>query len=151
MSATANNPSLYIRKQRYLNFQHEELEEDYGDPFRYGAPKYTMDGVKINPAISKMAILELNTDTPTRTQRGSRVYGNAGFNQFSMKPLETRNNNEFSVNKVFNKGMSRKILATPAFFVQPLASRYQILSPKPDEFEIKWTQPGNGNNDFDLV
>ena len=150
MSTTPNSLPLFKLKPRYLNFRREELENNF-DPYQYGATQYTMDGVQINPAISKMAVSELNTDTPTRTQRGSRVYGNAGFNQFSMKPLETRNNNEFSVNEVFKKEMNRTTAVTPSFFVQPLSSRYQILSPKPDEFKIKWNQPGNGDNNFDLV
>ena len=47
--------------------------------------------------------------------------------------------------------MNRTTLATPTFYVQPLASRYQILDPKPDEFNISWSQPGNGKNSMDLV
>lgn len=136
--STATYPDIFKKKPRYLNYRDYEVDENYGDPFNYGAPKYTPDGMQLNPAISSLAIKELGTTT-------HRSYGNriAGFNQFSMKPLETRNNNEESVNRIFEKEMNRTTLTTPPFFVQPLASRYQILSPKPDEFSQTWSQPRN--------
>lgn len=145
MSA-ATDPNIFKRKPRYLNYRGYELNENFGDAYYYGPPKYSADGTQVNPAISKIAIKELGTTT-------QRSYGNriAGFNQFSMKPLETRNNNEESVDRVFAKGMNRTTLATPAFYIQPLPSRYQILSPKPDEFSISWAQPGNGKNTMDLL
>ena len=145
MSASSTNPNIFKIKHRYLNFQSDELDENYGDPYRYQNSRFT-NGIKINPAISKMALKELNTTT--HQSYGNRI---AGFNQFSMKPLETRNNNDESVNKVFATGMNRSTLTTPTFYVQPLPSRYQILSPKPDDFDVSWSQPGNGNNNFDLV
>lgn len=146
MSA-ATDPNIFKRKPRYLNYRDYEVDENYGDPYYYSNPKYsTPDGTKVNPAMSRIAVNEL--ETTTRRSYGNRI---AGFSQFSMKPLETRNNNEESVNRVFAKGMNRTTLGTPAFYVQPLASRYQILDPKPDEFSVKWSQPGDGKNTMDLV
>jgi hypothetical protein len=138
--------SIFQIKQRYLNFREEDLgDRGGGDPYSYGGIK-TPDGVNVNPVISPMASRELTTDTPTRNRLGP-----PGFNQFSMKPLETRNNNDTSVNTVFANGMNRMIRPVPKKWVQPLPSRYQILVPKPDEFQISWGQPNDGNNEFELL
>ena len=116
MSAIANSENIFTVKPRFLNYRSDEL------------------GEVINP-ISPLALNELKTTTKLS-------YGNreAGFNQFSMKPLESRNNNDKSVNEVFAMGMNRTTTTTPSFFVQPLPSRYQILDPKPDDFDVVWTE-----------
>jgi hypothetical protein len=134
--SVATDPNIFKRKPRYLNYRDYEVDENFGDPYYYRTPRYAPDGTRVNPAMSTLAVNELGTTT--RQGYGSRI---AGFSQFSMKPLETRNNNEESVNTVFAKGMNRTTLATPAFYVQPLPSRYQILDPKPDEFSVNWSQP----------
>ena len=139
-------PHIFKTKPRYFNYQDYASEENYNDLYHGPPQQRTPDGTQVNSAISNLAIEELQYNSITG-------YGNrlAGFNQFSMKPLETRNNNKESVNQRFAKGMNRTTLGTPTFYVQPLASRYQILSPRPDEFSITWAQPGDGNNSMDLV
>lgn len=160
--STGTDAYIFTKKPRYLNFQYEELESENNliniNPAIYSLAKKELKTTSqigygnesntnlINPAISSLARQELKTTS--QIGYGNRI---AGFSQFSMKPLETRNNYDYSVNKTFASGMDRKTRTTPIYFVQPIPSRYQILDPKPDEFEQTWSQPGGGNNDFELV
>ena len=66
MSA-ATDPNIFNRKPRYLNYRGYELNENFGDAYYYGPPKYSADGTHLLACVDQ--VTQCRNDGKRRSHR----------------------------------------------------------------------------------